>query len=96
MEDVEPYLVELIKKLAAMSTPITTSQGLELLKLANFLIEGQSTEQKTKYFHGYKFNGCAKLGKTYWKNFLKRNNHFIRLKETVKFDSRRSDLWRSC
>jgi predicted ATP-grasp superfamily ATP-dependent carboligase len=38
MEDVEPYLVELIKKLAKMRTPITTSQGLEL---ANSLIKGQ-------------------------------------------------------
>jgi len=37
MEDVEPYLVELIKKLAEMRTPVTTAQGLEL---ANFLIKG--------------------------------------------------------
>jgi hypothetical protein len=38
MEDIEPYLVELIKKLADMRTPITTSQGLQL---ANLLIEGK-------------------------------------------------------
>jgi hypothetical protein len=37
MEDVEPYLVELIKKLAEMRTPVTTAQGLEL---ANSLIKG--------------------------------------------------------
>jgi hypothetical protein len=37
MEDVEPYLVELIKKHAEMRTPVTTAQGLEL---ANFLIKG--------------------------------------------------------
>jgi hypothetical protein len=42
MEDVEPYLVELIKKLASMWTPVTTAQGLEL---TNSLIEGKSTEK---------------------------------------------------
>jgi hypothetical protein len=36
MEDVEPYLVELIKKLADMRAPATTAQGLEL---ANSLIK---------------------------------------------------------
>ena len=43
MEDVEPYLVELIKKLASMQTLVTTAQGLEL---ANSLIEGKSSEKK--------------------------------------------------
>jgi hypothetical protein len=42
MEDVEPYLVELIKKLASMRTPVTTAQGLAL---ANSLIEGNSTKK---------------------------------------------------
>ncbi len=37
MEDVDPYLVELIKKLAEMSNAITTSQGVE---------QGQSNEKK--------------------------------------------------
>ena len=42
MEDVEPYLVELIKKLAEMRTPVTTAQGLEL---ANSLIKGKTVEK---------------------------------------------------
>jgi hypothetical protein len=42
MEDIEPYLVELIKKLAEMRTPVTTAQGLEL---ANSLIKGKSVEK---------------------------------------------------
>jgi hypothetical protein len=33
MLEVEPYLMELIIKLADMRTPITTSQGLSLLTL---------------------------------------------------------------
>ncbi len=68
MEDVEPYLVELIKNLSDMRTPITTSQGLEL---ANSLIVGKSVETKlkkwkSKYSQGYRHNGDIKLGKTYW------------------------------
>jgi hypothetical protein len=43
MEDVEPYLIELIKKLASMRTPITTAQGLAL---TDSLIEGKFTEKK--------------------------------------------------
>jgi len=93
MEDVEPYLVELIKKLAEMRTPVTTAQGLEL---ANSLIKGKTVEKKmekwkAKYSHGYRLNGGIKLGKTYWKIFLKRNSHLIRAKKTVKFDSKRAD-----
>jgi hypothetical protein len=40
--DIEPFLIELIKKLASMQTPVTTAQGLELM---NTLIEGKSTEE---------------------------------------------------
>jgi hypothetical protein len=43
MLEVEPYLVELIIKLAEMRTPITTSQGLQL---ANSLIKGTSVEEQ--------------------------------------------------
>ena len=42
MEDIEPYMVELIKKLADMRNPITTSQGLQL---ASSLIEGKSVQK---------------------------------------------------
>jgi hypothetical protein len=66
-----------------MRTPITTSQGLEL---ANSLIVGQLVETalkkwKSKYSQGYRHNGDIKLGKTYWKKILKRNNHLIRAKK---------------
>ncbi len=43
MLEVEPYLMELIIKLADMRTPITTSQGLQL---ANSLIKGTSVDGK--------------------------------------------------
>jgi hypothetical protein len=42
MAEVEPYLVELIIKLADMRTPITTAQGLEL---ANSIISNTSVEE---------------------------------------------------
>jgi hypothetical protein len=32
-----------------------------------------------------------KLGKSYWKNFLKRKRHFIRAKKAVKFENKRSE-----
>jgi hypothetical protein len=79
-----------------MRTPITTSQGLEL---ANSLILGKSVETalkkwKLKYSQGYRHNGDIKLGKTYWKKILKRNNHLIRAKKkTVNFDSKRADWY---
>jgi hypothetical protein len=77
MLELEPYLVELIKKLADMRTPVTTAQGLEL---ANSLIEGKSTQKqlidwKSKNCHAYKMKGTVKLGKSYWRNFLRRNSH---------------------
>jgi hypothetical protein len=83
MEAVEPYLVELIKKLADMRTPITTSQGLQL---ANSLIEGKEIQKKlekwkSKYCQAYKKNGKLQLGQMYWKNFMKRNKHLIRAKK---------------
>jgi hypothetical protein len=43
MMEIEPYLVELIIKLASMRMPITSSQGLEL---ASSLIAGTSNEDK--------------------------------------------------
>jgi len=43
MLEAEPYLMELIIKLADMRTPITTSQGLQL---ANSLIKGTSVDGK--------------------------------------------------
>ncbi len=83
MAEVKPYLVDLIKKLAAMRTPITTSKGLEL---ANSLIEGTSIQKevlkwKPKNAHAYKLHGTVKLGKSYWKISLKRNSHLIRAKK---------------
>jgi hypothetical protein len=84
MEDVEPYFIELIKKLASMQAPITTAQGLEL---TNSLIEGKSSEKrliewKSKNCHAYKLKGNVKLGKSYWNNFLRRNSHLIRQKRS--------------
>jgi hypothetical protein len=43
MLEVEPYLVELILKLAEMRQPITTSQSLQLV---NSLINGTSKKKK--------------------------------------------------
>jgi hypothetical protein len=93
MAEVEPYLVDLIKKLAGMRTPISTSQGLEL---ANLLIEGKSIQKevlklKTKNDHAYKLHGSVKLVYSYWQNFLKRNSHLIRAQKTVNFDCKRAD-----
>jgi hypothetical protein len=93
MLDVEPYLVELIIKLAEMRTPITMSQGLQL---ANSLIKGSKTQDKVVK---WKEHNCqpyrigkqnADLGAAYWQAFLKRNRHHIRTKKAVKFDDKRS------
>jgi hypothetical protein len=45
MFEVEPYLAELIIKLADMRTPIGISQGLQL---ASSIIKGMSVEEKGK------------------------------------------------
>ncbi len=91
----ELYLIELICKLADIRTPITTAQGLQL---ANSIVKGTSIEQKVI---GWKQMNCkgfqlghakAELGKDYWLQFLKRNNHLIRLKKAVKIDVKRA-LW---
>jgi len=92
MIEIEPYLIELITKLANMRTPITTSQGLEL---ANSLISGTSTEEqlitwKKKNCAAFRVNGNVRLGKGYWQAFMKRNKHLIRSKKTVKFDDKRA------
>ena len=84
MLDVEPYLVELIKNLSEMHTPMITAQGLEL---ANSLIESQSTEKilvewKAETLHVFELYS-KKLGKSYWNNFLKRNIHLIRAKKQL-------------
>jgi hypothetical protein len=62
MIQVEPYLVELIKKLANMRQPITASQGLQL---ANSLINNKSTQKtviewKSKSCQAYK-SGDGKM-----------------------------------
>jgi hypothetical protein len=67
MLDIEPYLVELVTKLAEMRTPITTTQGLEL---ANSLISGTSTidkvvARKRDNCAAFRKNGVIKLGKSY-------------------------------
>jgi hypothetical protein len=93
MEDVAPYLIELIKKLSDMRTPIITSQGVELVNslIVRKLVETALKTWKSKYSHGYRRNSDIKLGKTYWKKFLKQNNHLIRAKKNIKFDSKRAD-----
>ncbi len=79
MMEIEPYLVELIIKLASMCMPITSSQGLEL---ANSLIAGTFNEDKViawkkKYCAAFHIKGMKKLGKGYWQAFLRRNKHLI-------------------
>ena len=94
MIQVEPYLVELIKKLADMRQPITSSQGLQL---ANSLINNKSTQKtviewKSKNCRAYKTgDGKIELGEGYWRSFLKRNKHLIRTKKAVKFDNKRAE-----
>ncbi len=72
MVQVEPYLVELIIKLAEMRYPITTSQGLQL---ANSLIKGktiqkQKIEWKTHNCRAFKSaEGKIELGEGYWRSF---------------------------
>jgi hypothetical protein len=94
MLEVEPYLVELIIKLADMRTPITTSQGLQL---ANSLIKGTSVEEKViewkkKYCKSFRLGaGKPELGREYWQQFMKRNEHLIRSKKAVKFDVKRAE-----
>jgi hypothetical protein len=94
MMEIEPYLVELIIKLASMRMPITSSQGLEL---ANSLIAGTSNEDKVITWKknncaAFRVKGTKKLGKGYWQAFLRRNKHLIRGKKSVKFDDKRAQL----
>jgi hypothetical protein len=89
MLDIEPYLVELIKKLAEIRTPIITTQGLEL---ANSLISGTSiidevVAWKRDNCAAFQKNGTIKLGKRFWAANIRRNRHLIRSKEEVKFDN---------
>jgi hypothetical protein len=93
MLQVEPYLVELIIKLAEMRQPITTSQGLQV---ANSLINGTSTkktviEWKSRNCHAFKTGkGKFELSEGYWRGFMTRNSHLIRAKKAVKFDNKRA------
>jgi hypothetical protein len=93
MLEVEPYLVELIIKLAEMRQPITTAQGLQL---ANSLINGTSIkgkiiEWKKRNCHAFKVGkGKLELGEGYWRSFMRRNRHLIRAKKAVKFDNKRA------
>lgn len=94
MEDVEPYIVELIGQLAKMRVPITRRQGLQL---ANLLISGTLTEErvrvwKEKHCAAFTTNGGqVTLGSGYWKGFMKRNGHIVKAKKGVKFDAKRAD-----
>ena len=94
MSQVEPYLVELIKKLADMRQPITASQGLQL---ANSLINNKSTQKKvlewkSQNCRAYKSgDGKIELGEGYWRSFLKQNKNLIRTKKAVKFDNKRAE-----
>jgi hypothetical protein len=94
MLEVEPYLVNIIIKLADMRTPISASQRLQL---ANSLIKGTSIEKKViewkkKYCKAFKIgDGNSELGTDYWKRFMKRNNHLIRSKKALKFDAKRAE-----
>jgi hypothetical protein len=75
MVQVEPYLVELIIKLAEIRQPITTSQALQL---ANSLIKGKSIQKqiiewKTHNCRAFKSaEGKIELGEGNWRSFLKR------------------------
>ncbi len=96
MLDIEPYMVEMITQLEKMRLPISSRQGLEL---ANSIISGTLHEEKVlalKEAHcvGFQNNSEDKpmvLGKGYWARFMKRNNHLIKEKKGVKFDSKRAD-----
>ncbi len=78
MSHIEPYLVELILKLAEMRTPITTSQGLQL---SNSLIKGTAIEKeltawKAHNYHAYKCasktgKGNMQLSAGYWRSLLR-------------------------
>ncbi len=97
MDEIEPYLVELIGQLEKMRVPISCRQGLAL---ANSIITGTSHESRViawKQKHCFAFQMCATdsnqptLGKGYWSRFLKQNMQFIKSKKGVKFDSKRAD-----
>jgi hypothetical protein len=98
MAQIEPYLVELILKLAALRTPITASQGLQL---ANSLIKSTKIEKfvtdwKSRNCHAFKVaSKCGKEKNTlslgYWRSFMKWNAHLIRAKKGVKFDNKRAE-----
>lgn len=96
MLEIEPYLVEMIGQLEKMRVPISSRQGLAL---ANSIISGTLQEEKVlawKETHcvAYRNNSEDKpmvLGKGYWAGFMKRNNHLIKAKKGVKFDSKRAD-----
>jgi hypothetical protein len=81
---IEPYLVELIIKLAEMRTPITMSQGLQLTNspIKNTKYQCEVAEWKEHNCQPYRIGGGdPELGASSWRAFLKRNHHLIRSKK---------------
>jgi hypothetical protein len=94
MNDIKPYLVELIGQLEKMRVPISCRQGLAL---ANSIISGTSHESRAiawKEKHCNSFQNGSKeplLGKGYWSGFMKQNSHLVEAKTGAKFESKRAD-----
>ena len=99
MLSIEPYVVELITQLSRMRSPINVTTGLQL---ANSLIactpfmDGVLQWKVKHNVHARHqqlddFTAAGRLGKGYWRGFMKRNGHKIKCKKAVKFDSKRAD-----
>jgi hypothetical protein len=89
MIEIEPYIVSIIIQLANMRVPISSSEGIAL---CNSVIHGTKFQ---KILQKYKEKHCRsasmKLGPSYWKGFLKRNQHLIRSKKPVRFETKRAE-----
>jgi hypothetical protein len=99
MLSLEPYIVELIIQLSRMRSPINVTTGLQL---ANSLIAGTQImhdvlQWKVKHnVHARQkwlddFTSDGRLGKGYWRGFMRRNGHKIKCKKAVKFDNKRAE-----
>ena len=91
MEEVEPYLVQMIIKLCEICRTITKD---ELLLLANSIIKGTVYEDRVIAFktkHSHYDDGDELLGRGWYEGFMGRNAHVLQSSYGIKFSVHRAD-----
>ena len=91
---IEPQIVELAICMSKLKRSLTCSDGL---RLVNELIQGTEIQQRLIKWKKFKKIQCSspsdlgKVGKQYWKAFLRRNRHVLRNKLGRRFSVHRSN-----